>query len=211
MENKSDINLSFPKFWRPAGFGNLNLIDISKRGLDPRQKPSGMTLNFMGFTLIELLVVVLIIGILAAVALPQYQKAVTKSRFATLKNITKSIADAQESYYLANGNYATSFDELAIDLNGTHNVYHNDSIEEFPWGYCTVGNRYFHCTNSKIRMFYRIYGAHQPTNFSQDSNYHMCLADGNLNSIQNQICKQESGLTNPTFHDNTETAWKYVK
>lgn len=171
--------------------------------------------NNKAFTLIELLVVVLIIGILAAVAVSQYQKAVMKSRFATLKDITKSIADAQEVYYLANGNYATSFDELAIDIGGTHDVYHNDGIEEFPWGYCGVGsgvgNRYFYCSNSKIQMFYRIYGAHQPTGFSQDQNYHMCLANGNLNSVQNQICKQESGLTNPTAHSNTETAWKYVK
>jgi len=69
-----------------------------------------------GFTLIELLVVVLIIGILAAVALPQYQKAVIKSRMIQGIVFAKAVHDAEEAYYLANGDYTDSFDELDVSI-----------------------------------------------------------------------------------------------
>ena len=69
-----------------------------------------------GFTLIELLVVVLIIGILSAIALPQYQKAVQKSRNAQLKTAVRAVWQAAKAYRWANGENPKSFDGLDIDF-----------------------------------------------------------------------------------------------
>ena len=73
-----------------------------------------------GFTLVELLVVVLIIGILSAVALPQYQKAVEKSRVTEAKIILKKISDAADLYYLANGEDSWKIEDFDIDIPGEY-------------------------------------------------------------------------------------------
>ncbi|ACC98985.1 PilE-like protein [Elusimicrobium minutum Pei191] len=69
-----------------------------------------------GFTLIELLVVVLIIGILAAIALPQYTKSVEKSRFSQAFILVSALGRAQERYVLAAGTPAFTFDDFDVDL-----------------------------------------------------------------------------------------------
>ena len=73
--------------------------------------------NKTGFTLIELLVVVLIIGILAAIAVPQYKLAVDKTRLKTYMPIVRSLADAQELFYVANGRYASRDEREALELS----------------------------------------------------------------------------------------------
>ena len=69
-----------------------------------------------GFTLIELLVVVLIIGILAAVAVPQYKKAVYKSRVTEGIVLLDSLVAAQEAYYWANGEHTTDLTKLDVEI-----------------------------------------------------------------------------------------------
>jgi prepilin-type N-terminal cleavage/methylation domain-containing protein len=77
-----------------------------------------------GFTLIELLVVVLIIGILAAIAVPQYFKVVEKGKFAESMEFVSSLKGAQERYLAKNGFYVsgtiatTTFD---VALGGLSN------------------------------------------------------------------------------------------
>ncbi len=86
----------------------------SARSVTPQGRYAGYS-GRIGFTLIELLVVVLIIGILAAVALPQYQKAVYKSRIATIKSMLKPIYEASKVCDLQK-NVICNLDEIDVTL-----------------------------------------------------------------------------------------------
>ena len=70
-----------------------------------------------GFTLIELLVVVLIMGILASVAMPQYFKSVEKSRAAEATSVLSGIASAQERAYMQKSAYVTALADLDLGVS----------------------------------------------------------------------------------------------
>ena len=159
------------------------------------------------FTLIELLVVVLIIGILAAVAVPQYEKAVIKTRYASLKFLTKSIADAQEIYYLANGEYSNRFDQLDVDA-GTPSTSNPSHQRIFPWGHCYMDNEFVLCNQKQIQMRYQIY--YQNTSYAPNQTWCVAVENEDLSSAQNQICKAETGQSAPRHTDRDgSTIWQY--
>ena len=110
------------------------------------------------FTLIELLVVVLIIGILAAVALPQYKEAVVKSRLAAVKPILFALKNAEEMYYMANGDYAYNLTNIELDID------HN----------CTVvyalDKTAFRCDNNYFNL-----DILATTAFNENANYNRAL------------------------------------
>lgn len=93
-----------------------------------------------GFTLIELLVVVLIIGILAGVALPQYEKSVMKSRMAAAVPIAKSIKDNLTMFHLSNGRYPTrsEFSDMVDFGDKTCNTNGDCRIGNYLIGYSTA-------------------------------------------------------------------------
>jgi len=67
-----------------------------------------------GFTLIELLIVVVIIGILAAIAIPKFSATREKAYFAAMKSDLKNLASQQEIYYSDNYAYSSSAADLAF-------------------------------------------------------------------------------------------------
>ena len=94
---------------------------IRQKG-DPRLKASGMTPNFItarGFTLIELLVAVLIIAVLAAVAVPQYQKAVRKAKLVEVGTMFSSISKAVDIWLLENGYPSSGIDLLSTTTHSS--------------------------------------------------------------------------------------------
>ena len=84
-----------------------------KRTLTKKRPAKG---KIGGFTLIELLVVVLIIGILSAIALPEYTKAVEKSRAAEAQTLLRNLLTAEKAYKLANLGYTTDLTLLDLQM-----------------------------------------------------------------------------------------------
>ena len=105
--------------------------------------------NRKGFTLIELLIVVVIIGILAAIAIPKFAATKDKAKLATVKTDLKNIQTAQEAYFSDYATYTSSLSATifspstgnTVSMTGTTSSFtatvQNSSISATP-NQCTV-------------------------------------------------------------------------
>ena len=181
-----------------------------------------MKINNKAFTLVELLVVVLIIGILAAIAVPQYQLAVAKSRFSTIKGLVKSIVSAQEAYYLANGDYTINAEDLDISLpkynKATKLTDTGYAVYSYDWGQIWLTNDMFGINRAEAmgkiyldklgRNLTYVLGYNHKQKYKQ-----ICVAEmvDRLpipSDISYKVCQQETGGTARGW-GSSSYAWDY--
>ncbi|MHB0997437.1 MAG: type IV pilin protein [Elusimicrobiales bacterium] len=117
-----------------------------------------------GFTLIELLVVVLIIGILASIAIPQYFKVVEKARVAEAMSLIASVKSAEERFLARGGTYTSDFTKLDISYPGMSagNISTKFYSATVANGTCTSGPCFLmtvtrHTNSSSVADRYKLY------------------------------------------------------
>ena len=166
-----------------------------------------------GFTLIELLVVVLIVAILAAVALPQYQLAVMKTKFANLYNISRVYQRAAQEYIVSSGSWPHSFDDLSIDAPAgftTKSIRGAVCMEDKEF-YCCIKSAEPAYHSSGIVCGLADYSLAYGYNYPANGGEHFCFAS-ETDSVANRLCDQyvrqedSTNLLTPTGYK-----WGYYK
>ena len=164
------------------------------------------------FTLIELLVVVLIIGILAAIALPQYRIAVAKTKYATVKSLTVAIKNAQEAYYMANGQYATNLSDLDVNFPASNDQRNTESKYYYEGGTCFINSNKSVC-NIQTPVGYLGYQVNYDHSAVPGQRACVALGSQDLNSVGSKLCKGETGAASGSCGSgggDEWCAWIYV-
>ena len=145
--------------------------------------------------MIELLVVVLIIGILAAVAVPQYETAVQKSRMAQIIVWGEDAVRSAELYYMANGAYPKSFLDMDVQIPGcvhADNYYSNCPDNKYVVSAeISNGGLYLNLREKAFPSWTRYYRVFEHGKYASYMHKRLCVPTSKEDSVQ--LCKRLSG------------------
>jgi type IV pilus assembly protein PilA len=102
-----------------VNFNNLELEYIVSLWLSDRRFSKDQSPEQQGFTLIELLVVIVIIGLLAAIALPSFLNQSNKARYSEAKTYIGTMSRLQQAYYLEKRTFTEDIGKLNVGINTT--------------------------------------------------------------------------------------------
>ena len=153
-----------------------------------------------GFTLIEILIAVLIIGILAAIAVPKYQFAVDKAKFSNLKQIVANLAGAIQRYYETNGVYPTTMADFDIGYQLTEEKQQSLGVDFTLSNGTTCTWYYNHSSGRAMACYIRLdgklvlYERYIYLERSRNRIYNTCTAYSyNTSDRAHKICQMETG------------------
>ena len=141
-----------------------------------------------GFTLIELLIGVLIVGILVAIALPQYQAAVLRTQMTQAFVTGKAYLEAQNVYYLEHGTFANGLNQLNVQI-------------KIPTGWTGVigNNRALFLSHTASEIYFNFFPAHT-SYYEKNTAYCFVSYTSKRLSLAKQTCQNLTGKT-PTTDD----------